>query len=86
MNGCDEMGNGIICRGIIPPANERIFFLVGLLHPGTGTVLIHVITARILPYLELKGREEGKKKIDLGIADFAINLENSATIGIYCTD
>lgn len=86
MNGCDEMGNGIICRGIIPPANERIIFLVGLLHPGTGTVLIHVITARILPYLELKGREEGKKKKDLGIADFAINLENSATIGIYCTD
>lgn len=66
MNGCDEMGNGLICRGIIPPANQRIIFLVGLLHPGTGTVLIHVITARMLPYLELKGREEGKKKKRFG--------------------
>lgn len=58
VNGCDEMGSGIICRWIIPPANQRVFFLVGLLHPGTGRVLIHVITARILPHLELKGREE----------------------------
>lgn len=65
-------------RGLYLRPMKDFFFLVGLLHPGTGRVLIHVITARILPHLELKGREEdfflvfGNGEVS---ADFAINLE-----------